>query len=242
MELPAIVAFDLDATLWYPEMYMLSGPPFRLGSRRGRPVVVDAAGEEVGLIGDAWRILAELATDPKWESVQIAYVSRTDEPSECSHEAPILLSCRGTAAHCCHVPVILAAALDTPGQQLPAPPGGKLVLLAEWAKQCLQMLKLDNGTSLYDLADHHEIYPGSKRTHFRRIHDRSGIAYRDMLVRPLAAWLPVSKGEAEQSSLCGKPAGRWCRGGPSRPWAELKVPATFCFGSWCSFSMTCIGT
>lgn len=84
MELPAICAFDLDATLWYPEMYMLSGPPFRLGSRRGRPVVVDAAGEQVGLIGDTWRILAELATDPKWQSVQIAYVSRTDEPSECN--------------------------------------------------------------------------------------------------------------------------------------------------------------
>lgn len=40
------------------------------------------SGEEVSLIGDAWRILHELATDPKWQDVEIAYVSRTDEPRE----------------------------------------------------------------------------------------------------------------------------------------------------------------
>lgn len=68
------------------------------------------------------------------------------------------------------------------------PPGTcPLLPSAEWAKQCLQMLKLENGTALYDLAAHHEIYPGSKRTHFRRIHERSGIAYRDMLVRWLGS-------------------------------------------------------
>lgn len=112
---------------------------------------------------------------------------------------------------------------------------------AEWAAQCLQMLKLDSGVSLHDLAHHHEasqrgrpqgrplsmpllpsscltllprlrcsvlltalsllrllqrvlpaalprllaqIYPGSKRTHFRRIHERTGIPYEEMLVRP----------------------------------------------------------
>ena len=41
------------------------------------------SGEEVSLIGDAWRILHELATDARWQDVQIAYVSRTDEPREC---------------------------------------------------------------------------------------------------------------------------------------------------------------
>ena len=40
------------------------------------------SGEEVSLIGDAWRILHELATDSKWQDVEIAYVSRTDEPRE----------------------------------------------------------------------------------------------------------------------------------------------------------------
>ncbi len=40
------------------------------------------SGEEVSLIGDAWQILHELATHERWQDVQIAYVSRTDEPSE----------------------------------------------------------------------------------------------------------------------------------------------------------------
>lgn len=65
-------------------MYMIDGPPFRLGKcSRGRPVVVDRSGEEVRLIGDAWRILHELATDERWKETEIAYVSRTDMPSEC---------------------------------------------------------------------------------------------------------------------------------------------------------------
>ena len=64
-------------------MYMLAGPPFRLGNcSRGRPVVVDRSGEKVGLLGDAWSILQELSTEEKWAGTQIAYVSRTDEPGE----------------------------------------------------------------------------------------------------------------------------------------------------------------
>lgn len=64
-------------------MYMISGPPFRLGKcGRGRPVVVDRRGEEVELLGAAWEVLHELATEPKWVGTQVAYVSRTDEPRE----------------------------------------------------------------------------------------------------------------------------------------------------------------
>ena len=36
---------------------------------------------QVALIGDAWRILAELASAERWRGVEIAYVSRTDMPS-----------------------------------------------------------------------------------------------------------------------------------------------------------------
>lgn len=47
------------------------------------PHATPCSGEEVSLIGDAWRILHELASDARWQDVQIAYVSRTDEPREC---------------------------------------------------------------------------------------------------------------------------------------------------------------
>lgn len=38
---------------------------------------------QVGLIGDSWKILHELHSDEKWAGTEIAYVSRTDMPSEC---------------------------------------------------------------------------------------------------------------------------------------------------------------
>ena len=57
------------------------------------------------------------------------------------------------------------------------------------------MLTLGSGASLHSLAHHHEIYPGSKLTHFRRIHERTGIAYTDMLVSPvlMGGWGGVAR-------------------------------------------------
>lgn len=100
-----LMVFD-GACCRYPEMYMLGGPPFRLGKcKRGRPVVIDRDGEEVGLLGDAWCILTELATDDKWAGVQIAYVSRTDEPRElpllsCPLALPVRPTCRCFGSTC----------------------------------------------------------------------------------------------------------------------------------------------
>mmetsp|Transcript_25001 Transcript_25001/g.64528 ORF Transcript_25001/g.64528 Transcript_25001/m.64528 type:complete len:239 (+) Transcript_25001:1698-2414(+) len=75
--LPKLVAFDLDGTLWWPEMYMLSGAPFK---KDANGAVYDRRGEQVELIGASAAILKELATDPKWRDTQVAYVSRTEYP------------------------------------------------------------------------------------------------------------------------------------------------------------------
>lgn len=224
-------------------MYMLDGPPFKLGrSPGGRPAVIDRSGEavrfdadacapssvpgsgttrvqllrlslsslavtplrhrrcwrraarpvaasvrlllhapatlccQVCLIGDAWSILHELHSDEKWSGTEIAYVSRTDMPSEraacwpgrpplCSllHALPsvlfrrlpdgavlrsqpasfVTLHCKGGGR----------SAACLPAAPRPDPP----IPRAEWAAQCLQMLKLDSGVSLHDLAHHHEV-------------------------------------------------------------------------------------
>jgi len=78
--LPKLIAFDLDGTLWDPEMYELrGGTPFR--RHKSKPAVaVSSAGEEVHLMGPSEAILRELATAPDWKGVQIAYVSRTEYP------------------------------------------------------------------------------------------------------------------------------------------------------------------
>jgi len=73
---PRLIAFDLDGTLWWPEMYMLSGPPFK----KSGDTVVDRSGEAVQLMGDSAAIMHELVTSPDFEGVNVAYVSRTEYP------------------------------------------------------------------------------------------------------------------------------------------------------------------
>ena len=76
---PRLVAFDLDGTLWNPEMYQLwgsGGSPFIVDSQG---TMRDCGGVEVNLIGETRQILKDLQSD-KWKKTKIAYVSCTDEP------------------------------------------------------------------------------------------------------------------------------------------------------------------
>ena len=75
---PKLFVFDLDDTVWYPEMYMLSGAPFKK-DQRGR--VFDRAGEEVVVYPAAMACPKELATADEWKGAKIAYASRTHQKS-----------------------------------------------------------------------------------------------------------------------------------------------------------------
>mmetsp|Transcript_28387 Transcript_28387/g.72945 ORF Transcript_28387/g.72945 Transcript_28387/m.72945 type:complete len:156 (-) Transcript_28387:264-731(-) len=113
-------------------MHKTAGPPFHKAPETG--VLTDGSGEEVRLMGSSRRILAELATDPKWEDTAVAYVSRTMRP--------------------------------------------------EWAGQCLRLIDVTEGlaaVSMDELGEHKEIYRGKKTAHFQRIHEQSGIDYKDMI-------------------------------------------------------------
>lgn len=66
---PRLIAFDLDGTLWDPEMYQLDGgAPFRRDSDGN---VYSSAGEQMHLLGATRSILQELATDPKWAKTKV---------------------------------------------------------------------------------------------------------------------------------------------------------------------------
>lgn len=41
---------------------------------------------------------------------------------------------------------------------------------------------------MHDVATQQEIYPGGKKTHFRRIHERTGIPYEDMVFFDNEGW------------------------------------------------------
>ncbi|GMH59216.1 hypothetical protein TrRE_jg5667, partial [Triparma retinervis] len=78
--LPKVVAFDLDGTIWTPDMYQLwgGGAPF---SVEGPELLKDCTGQKVSLLGISGGILDELKTSEDWGGVKVAWVSCTDEPS-----------------------------------------------------------------------------------------------------------------------------------------------------------------
>jgi magnesium-dependent phosphatase 1 len=73
-----LVVFDLDATLWETEMYLLSGPPFTATSEPHK--VLDRAGAVVELMAGSLLALRAFATDERWAGVKVSVASRTDFP------------------------------------------------------------------------------------------------------------------------------------------------------------------
>ncbi len=75
-----LVAFDLDGTIWSPDMYQLwgGGSPFRLAAN-GKDLT-DIAGNSVQMLGISSSVLHELKNNVFTAETIIAWVSCTDEP------------------------------------------------------------------------------------------------------------------------------------------------------------------
>jgi magnesium-dependent phosphatase 1 len=101
--LPKLICFDLDGTIWYPDMYMLwgGGAPFTIVNAQK---LLDNAGQEVKLLGISGKILQDINTQEEFKDTQVAWVSKTDEPSwadEClrKFETPSGIKLIDTAQH-----------------------------------------------------------------------------------------------------------------------------------------------
>jgi magnesium-dependent phosphatase 1 len=81
--LPKVIAFDLDGTLWSPEMYELWGGGAPFTAHRGGEYVTDRKGERVNLLGTSRQVLEELCSTEAYKKGEftIAYVSTCDEPA-----------------------------------------------------------------------------------------------------------------------------------------------------------------
>ena len=73
--LPALVVFDLDHTLWTPELYQLR----QLAGYQDASGPGPVADVDVRLFDDARRVLVELAHADRWQHAQIAIASRTNK-------------------------------------------------------------------------------------------------------------------------------------------------------------------
>ncbi|GMI04402.1 hypothetical protein TrLO_g9676 [Triparma laevis f. longispina] len=81
---PKLIAFDLDGTIWSPDMYMLwgGGSPF---TPQSSVLLKDCSNKDVKLLGISGEILDELkggvgGDSIVWEETKTAWVSCTDEP------------------------------------------------------------------------------------------------------------------------------------------------------------------
>ena len=81
-QFPKVVVFDIDGTLWRPEMYELWGGGAPFTAHNGGEYVTDRKGEKVKLLGTSRRVLEDLASMPAFKSgeMTIAFASTCDEP------------------------------------------------------------------------------------------------------------------------------------------------------------------
>eukprot|EP00928_Gymnodinium_smaydae_P077781 TRINITY_DN6123_c0_g1_i1.p1 TRINITY_DN6123_c0_g1~~TRINITY_DN6123_c0_g1_i1.p1 ORF type:complete len:217 (-),score=46.82 TRINITY_DN6123_c0_g1_i1:202-792(-) len=75
---PRLLVFDLDACLWTPEMFQLSGEPQAWDPHRNG-VATSRSGELVRLYPGAAAVLRRIARDPALAGMQVAVASKTTE-------------------------------------------------------------------------------------------------------------------------------------------------------------------
>lgn len=97
--LPKLVVFDLDDTVWTPEMWEMSG-----GFRHEPPEstrVVDKRGTQLRLHPGAERAIAEIKTARGWQEAgtEVAYASRTDCPEWAKEALRMMRVCGGLTLH-----------------------------------------------------------------------------------------------------------------------------------------------
>ena len=74
--LPRLIVFDLDNTLWTPELYTLRTFSGYADASPPNPV----AGKDVWLLDGAAEALHELASHERWRDTKVAAASRTNKP------------------------------------------------------------------------------------------------------------------------------------------------------------------
>ncbi|CAH0514661.1 unnamed protein product [Peronospora belbahrii] len=153
--LPRLVIFDLDFTLWYPEMYELWGAPFKKNPTTG--AVTDCKGEQVHFFNAVHTVMKILKTDSQFQgTTKVAVASRTTEPKwakTCMRLMDVDIETNGCGP----------SRYDKDGKEDD-----------ENDHKVTQ-------TSLQSIIDYEAIYPCNKRVHFEQLKKDSGIPFEDML-------------------------------------------------------------
>jgi magnesium-dependent phosphatase 1 len=131
-ETPKLIVYDLDDTIWFPELYMIAGAPFVKDPATKK--TTDASGVEVRVYPAARASISLVDTHEAFSGTKIAVASRTH---------------RG-----------------------------------QWARTLMSMFDIadDGGArSLAQCVSFVDVASGTKKAHFARLREASGVEYEDML-------------------------------------------------------------
>ena len=89
--LPKLIVYDLDDTVWFPELYMMCGAPWQR-DELGR--VMDVAGEEIRIYPAARESMKMIQSHEAFAETRVAVASRTNR-GKWAYEAMELLTVTG---------------------------------------------------------------------------------------------------------------------------------------------------
>ncbi len=160
--LPKLVVFDLDDTVWFPELYMMNGAPWSV-DELGR--VTDVSGEELRIYPAAREAIAMLSTHEAFAETRVAVASRTNRAQW----------------------ALAAMALHAPRSRYRTPSSNENASSNDTTTRQRSSTAPSRSTlappkTLRELVgDLAEIYTGSKKAHFQKLREKTGTPYSDML-------------------------------------------------------------
>lgn len=160
-----LVVFDLDFCVWKPEMYQLRGPPTltNLKSIQPKQPRKRKANKQI-------HTTSNLPEHPTTNRKGMIVTDSVGTPITIFDGASHALSeisqwRKQTNSNIkSNVKVAVASCTDEPG----------------YARNCMNWLIVDDGSTLASCFDHIEIRPGDKRRHFESLHRITGIPFEEM--------------------------------------------------------------
>lgn len=170
-----LVVFDLDFCVWRPEMYQIQGPPIlsnlqkmKDGIKQPRKRKNNRNAKSIQKRGTRQQQL-QLPKRPTTNRKGMIVTDRAGTPitvfDGASHALSDLNEWKNDDARRLPIQTAVASCTDKPS----------------FARQCMEWLVVEDGSTLSSCFDHIEIRPGDKRKHFESLQRITNIPYDRML-------------------------------------------------------------
>eukprot|EP01083_Nonionella_stella_P220148 787958_1 len=163
-----LVVFDLDFCVWHPEMYQIQGPPTLSNLQKMKDGIKQPRKRKKQKSNNV--SISMLPKKPNTNRKGMIVTDKVGTPitvfDGASHALAEINNWR-KSSDCPErsaIQVAVASCTDKPS----------------FARQCMEWLIVDDGSTLSSCFDHIEIRPGDKRKHFESLQRITGIPYEEM--------------------------------------------------------------